>query len=121
MTIPPDRTIRGTEVVMAQLVRDIVPEGPLVLCDLYFVGCLILGPAVLALLGTKQFYDCIFNIAESDIQSIRWPWDDDGIRLGAIGVRNCLFENCRFESIGFTGPSEMLDDLSGALSSAPEI
>jgi hypothetical protein len=94
---PADRTYRDQVVRIVDLAttRDVLDE-------LVFDACEIVGPAVLIPLSS-QFRGCIL-----EEPAALWPIESGRYYIGAIGVRNCLFENCVFRRIGLAGDDEFL-------------
>ncbi|HEX2063856.1 MAG TPA: hypothetical protein VHE80_05500 [Acidimicrobiales bacterium] len=73
-----------------------------ILEDLVFDSCEIVGPAVLVARGS-QFRGCVLDARES-----LWELEPGRSYIGAIGVRNCLFQNSRFRRVGIGGDSEFV-------------
>jgi hypothetical protein len=74
-----------------------------------FVRCKIQGPAVVVL------DDCVLrrNSLGGTPSELLWivdPTERPSI-VGAIGLRECTFESCVFEGVGFAGTAELLDGL----------
>lgn len=78
----------------------------------------IRGPALLALSVTTKLLYCEFGILQDDIETTLWSFGDESRpRLGVIGLEQCVFEHCRFESIGWTSTTAGLDALRRSSSS----
>lgn len=83
------------------------------LCD--FKDCRIIGPAVVVPAGSTQFHACQWR---GDPDALLWevPETRSSV-IGAIGLEDCLLEDCVMECIGVAGPPELIDrfraDLSG--------
>jgi hypothetical protein len=88
---PSDRTYRNQVVRISDLA--VTSE---ILEELVFEGCEIVGPAVLMLLGSTQFRDNRFTDGEASF----WSLQTDRAYVGAIGIKDCLFEGCAFRRIG---------------------
>lgn len=69
-----------------------------VLEDLHFENCEVVGPAVLAVLEGVTFEGCAFEAPGPD--ALIWTVEDDRIVMGAVGLRNVTFSNCRIRRIG---------------------
>ena len=70
-----------------------------------FENCLIVGPAVMLVLGGTTISGCDLG---GDAVALFWlvePEDRPSV-LGAIGARNCEFLGCRFENVGLAGTEE---------------
>jgi hypothetical protein len=97
-----DREFTDKDIRLADIVSK---EG--VLDDYTFIGCRILGPAVLALGETTVVGDSGFGEAAPD--PVIWdnpPFD----RTGAVRVPNCTFLQCMFLLVGFTGSPQILEE-----------
>lgn len=95
---PKDRTYRNQTVRIADLAttRDVLEQ-------LVFDSCEIVGPAVLVPLGATQFRENRLEGPEA-----LWTIATDRAYIGAIGVNDCLFENCVFRRIGLAGSEEFV-------------
>ena len=78
-----------------------------------FRNCLILGPAIVVPLGETSFVNCAFD---SPPEVLFWevPREKEMV-VGAIGLQDCAFRECRFQAIGMAGPRELLDMLRSGL------
>ncbi|WP_350004373.1 hypothetical protein [Pseudarthrobacter sp. WHRI 8279] len=77
-----------------------------VIRDRIFEDCLILGPAVLALVGST-LEECIFD---GDVDALLWEIPPERLQIiGAIQMENCTFLRCRFQMIGFAGPKDFAE------------
>jgi hypothetical protein len=71
------------------------PGAPaLIVEDEDFQNCTFVGPGVLMFIGGVQFYG---NSIEQDAL---WVVDTERGYQGAIAVRNCVFQGCRFINVG---------------------
>jgi len=71
-----------------------------------FTGCVIKGPAVLVLQGTSKL---VGNEFEGEIDAILWeilPTRTEVV--GAILVKDCVFEGCNFTNVGVAGPPDFI-------------
>ncbi|WP_374598813.1 hypothetical protein [Brevundimonas sp.] len=81
-----------------------------VITDRTFRGCRLQGPAIMLVSIGVQFTDCNFGDPDGDMRNL--VLRAEGKRaLGTIPFRNTLFDGCEFLNVGFTGPSEILDQL----------
>jgi hypothetical protein len=77
--------------------------------DLTFVGCQIVGPAVVVPLEDVQLIDCSWDAPNE--KALFWIIDDDRSELvGAIGLRNCIFTACNFRDIGLGVPESRVEE-----------
>jgi hypothetical protein len=93
----------GVRVRLVDLVQSLTPP---IIEGSEFENCRIEGPAVLAILENTRIVHCEFD---GDMDSLLWelPLSRKMI-VGAIGVRNCSFTDCKFFGIGFAGPAEFV-------------
>ena len=97
----PDRTYRDEIVRIAELT-----VNTYVLDRLTFTNCRIVGPAVLAILDNNTFAHCGWDAPDLDALF----WEVPASRLvvmGAVGVRDCTFSNCKFEGVGVAGNAQL--------------
>jgi len=97
--------IRGVAVRVADLLD---PAGAPVIQHRQFENCEIVGPAVFALLSGNKFNGGSFSGAPNDPESMLWPLPVDSVKVGAVGVADAAFDNCRFLGIGLAAPDAML-------------
>ena len=81
-----------------------------------FTGCLIEGPAVMAVMHGTTFEGCNMGVASNPRTLLLQPLGD--MIAGAIGMSNCQFIRCRFVQVGFTGSPEMLEQFEADMLSA---
>jgi hypothetical protein len=83
-----------------------------------FFDCDIIGPAVLAVLDHVTL---AHNTFDGDMESVLWEVPHTRTRvLGAIGIRDCTFQDCRFHRIGLAGTAEFVAAFkAGTLIAAP--
>jgi hypothetical protein len=75
-----------------------------------FTHCRIIGPAVLAPLNDVSIVHCTWDAPGFD--AIFWEVPPErGPVVGAVGVVDCTFSNCRFELIGIAGSPEFRTQL----------
>jgi hypothetical protein len=76
-----------------------------------FVDCIIEGPAVLLALSGVVFDACNMGMTGEDPRSLMlMPMAKNKV-IGAIGMKNCTFNRCRFFAVGFTGPDAFIDQM----------
>ena len=115
MSLPPptgNREFRNEIVRIAELTVNTV-----VLEDLTFQNCRIIGPAVLVPLAGGSIHHCTFDTSEG-VDSIFWeiPATRTSV-VGAVGLVNCHFSACTFVGIGIAGPRELRERLEADLGS----
>lgn len=109
-SLPPP--LRGDRSIRDELVRiaELTVLTPMIQ-GYEFTNCRIVGPAVLALLNNVTIAHCGWDAPS--LEAIFWEVPPGrGEVVGAVGVMDCTFSNCTFESIGVAGPSELRDQLS---------
>ncbi|MFA4950601.1 hypothetical protein [Brevundimonas sp.] len=85
-----------------------------------FRGCRLQGPAIMLVSMGVRFNDCNFGDPDGDMRNL--VLRAEGKRaLGTIPFRDTLFDGCEFLNVGFTGPSEILDQLLLVSGTAPKI
>lgn len=66
---------------------------------------MIIGPAVVALLGGSSLLGCSFD---GDLTALLWDVPPErGTIIGAIGLDDCILEDCRLQRIGFAATPEL--------------
>jgi hypothetical protein len=78
-----------------------------------FDGCDIRGPAIVVPLGNCSMDGTELNVEDNDVETILWEVPEGAKRIGAIGLQDCRFVNCRFQGIGFAGSQEQLRGFRG--------
>ncbi|RZJ95595.1 MAG: hypothetical protein EON88_10605 [Brevundimonas sp.] len=73
-----------------------------------FKGCIIEGPAVILVMPGTRFERTNFN-SPGDIRDILFAPVSETKAIGAIPMRDCLFEDCTFVAMGFTGHKNFID------------
>lgn len=76
-----------------------IDRGP-VLSRCEFIGCTIIGPAVVVLQDC-ELEDCT---TRDPVDQLWWPAPRPGssaLPPGAVGLRHCTFRDCTFEQVGF--------------------
>jgi len=74
-----------------------------------FVGCTLIGPGVVALLGTTKANECTWDAPGLDMFWV-YPNDKEYL-IGAMGFLDCEFFNCRFSRVGLAFPERSLDEM----------
>lgn len=102
----------------SQVVRvsDLAVTGP-VIEGYTFENCLVLGPAVVAVLSDVSFESSQWVTDPGESSESLWWEVDEGHRVGAIGIRNCSFVGCVFQGVGFAGTKETIAILREGISS----
>jgi hypothetical protein len=78
-----------------------------------FEGCTIIGPAIIAPVGSDFLYS---TFQGAGLDSIFWEVPPGRpIVVGVIGVRNCTFRRCVFAGIGIAGPRELIEKFRGGI------
>lgn len=78
-----------------------------------FRNCILEGPALILVLPGTRFERTNFGV--DDIRSILFRPVDDRRAIGAIPVADCLFEQCSFGVVGFTGHPNFIDTMINEL------
>jgi len=101
----------GVALSLFDLYRTHIRMGRPMIERVTFRDCRIEGPAVLLPVGGNSFDRVNFGDSRGDIRNLvlRPEWATSVI--GAIPVRDCVFEGAQFFGVGFTGPQTFLDQL----------
>lgn len=104
-------TFTGATFALFDLYRASVQAGGGVMIEgRTFTDCVLEGPALMLVLEGVQFQSTNFGPTGGDIRNMLFePMGNVGI--GAIPVRNCTFNNCRFNTLGITGNEDLLQML----------
>lgn len=94
--------LRHTDEIVriAMLVEPTVP----VLEDREFIGCRIVGPALVAQGGPVELIDCGFNMQGAQKSSLVWEIPSTGQPYGAVILSDVSFQRCQFIGIGLVAP-----------------
>lgn len=111
-------TFENVDVSIHELLAASIKAGVPLIRGRTFIGCRLVGPAiVMAALGTT-FDDTNFGDPRGDARNL--VFRPLGSRAtGAIVVQDCRFEGCEFKEVGFTGSDSFLDWIAG-LKGSPE-
>jgi hypothetical protein len=82
-----------------------------VLSEMTFQRCQIVGPAVILPLGNTQF----LNSRMDHPDEMLWETQPNRVYVGAIGVDNCVFDDCDFNGIGIAGPPDYVRTFRNAM------
>jgi len=64
-----------------------------------FTNCLIVGPAVILILGATSLEECSWDAPGP--RALFWEIDDARSEIvGAVGLLDCTFSACRFTNVG---------------------
>lgn len=104
-------SFRGVSIPLFTLWRHQVDTGRgWVVRGLSFHDCTIEGPAVLMPVEACTFDGCDLGYNDGDVRNLILR--PEGPRVtGAIPVAACIFTQCHFASIGFTGHESFLGQL----------
>lgn len=69
-----------------------------------FSNCVFVGPGVV-FLGDCRMIRCSFD---GHVDAMLWNLPSPEFFMGAMVFLDCIFENCRFQRLGFTGTPDML-------------
>ncbi|MEX0836014.1 MAG: hypothetical protein WD010_07980 [Nitriliruptor sp.] len=74
-----------------------------------FENCQIIGPAVMAPLGSTSITYCTWD--GTSFEAFAWPVAPERHLIGAIGALECTFFKCRFVRVGLVVPEDKLDEV----------
>ena len=95
---------------LVDLHRTRLRKGEAHLQGVSFLRCRIEGPAVMLVVGGCTFNGVNFGAKKGMDTLILRPQSKSGV-VGAIPVLDCVFRDCEMFGVGFTGPSDFLDEL----------
>lgn len=92
------------------LFRESLKSGAPIIQGRTFRNCRVEGPAVLLALGGVNFDGCDLGFAGGDVRNLLFrPVGEKAV--GAVPVRECLFQGCLFFAVGYTGAPEFIDQV----------
>ena len=101
----------GVAISLVDLHRVALRAGMASIENRTFVDCRLEGPAVVVALGGVTFDAVDFGYHKGDIRNlVLYPASPDSV-IGAIPLRNCVFKNCEFYAVGFTGGKSFTDQI----------
>jgi hypothetical protein len=80
--------------------------------------CTIIGPAMIALMGTSVVQSCVFSVDNLENLVVELPLRPRRI-FGAIAVKDTVFRRCRFIDIGFIGEEGILEKFKAGFTAGP--
>ena len=83
--------------------------------DREFVGCRIVGPALLAQGGPIQLEGCGFDLQGAKAASLVWEAPPTGEAYGAVLMSDVSFKQCQFVGVGLVAPSGERENLLRSL------
>lgn len=109
---PLAREFTGGRFALFDLYRaNVQSGGGAVLEGRVFTDCVIEGPAVMLALEGVRFEGVNFGQTGGDMRNMLFRPMSGQMAIGSIPVRNCTFRNCQFQTLGITGPDELLNVL----------
>jgi hypothetical protein len=98
-----DRTYVERVVRLSELVDD---RGVLEGCA--FDRCHITGPAIIGVTGKTTVKDC--NLGGPTAEAVLWEFDPSlrPVVVGVLVCKDCTFDGCSFQNVGFAGPPELI-------------
>ncbi len=99
-TVHREKSIRLTEIVGADSV----------IRSQRFEKCTLRGPAIVILLDSTTIAGCSWDAPGPD--GLFWPIDDEReVIVGAVGLADCQFIQCRFTNVGIAAKRQDLPAL----------
>ena len=108
---------------LPQLFAEHARAGLTVIEGKTFANCRFEGPAVLLPMAGNSFDNCNMGTSGGDIRNLLLAPVGAQKVVGVIPFKDCVFSNCAFYMVGFTGSSEFLkhfDKAVGGTRSDPE-
>lgn len=110
-SIGPGPEYKSIHIWMPQLAAESALRREALIEGRTFTDCVFEGPAVLLPVGGCQFQDCNMGDSMGDARNLMLlPMGPERV-AGAIAFKDCVFVNCAFMRIGFTGAPEFLEQL----------
>lgn len=107
------------QIWLPQLIAQTLSAGQSHIRDKTFVGCRLEGPAVLLAIGGCDFDGCDMGYSGGDIRNLLLrPVGPEKV-IGAIAFENCIFRQCSFFAVGFTGSPQFIDSFMSVLKKDP--
>lgn len=104
------RAFQDVDISLHELFMANVGQGQGLIQGRTFTGCRIQGPGIMLVSTGTTFDETNFGDSRGGIANlVLRPAGDKAI--GAVPVRDCVFIGCEFYGVGFTGPSDVLDEI----------
>lgn len=121
LTLPPldDQPVyEDQHIWLPQLFAQSMVAGSAVIKDRTFIRCRLEGPGVLLAAGGVEFDGCDMGYTGGDIRNLLLrPVGPEKV-IGALPFQNCVFRQCTFYAVGFTGSPAFLDNFMQVVGSA---
>jgi hypothetical protein len=101
---------------LPQLFAEHSQAGQSILDGKTFERCRFEGPAVLLALGGAIFDNCNMGESGGDVRNLLLAPVGAEKVVGVIPMRNCVFRDCAFYMVGFTGPTNFLKQFNQVVS-----
>jgi len=115
---PPDlsqrKVFEDIQIPFSIFFRQMAMSGVSIIQDRAFRRCRIEGPAVMLVLDGVAFDGCDMGPNGGDVRNMLLRPMASKV-IGAVPVAMCLFENCTFTAVGFTGEERHLNAFQAAL------
>ena len=111
-TDPMAKTFENVDISLFDLYRNnLWNTGDQALSGRTFIGCQIEGPAVITVLPGNTFDGVNFGMTDGDIRNLVLRPAGPKKVIGTIPVQDCVFKDCVFHGVGFTGPEAFLQQI----------
>jgi hypothetical protein len=95
------------------LFHEAVQRGEQMIRGKTFRNCRIQGPALIVPMENCQFDGCDLGRSDGNVLNLMYQPLGPALLTGGIPFRDCVFENCKFMAIGFTGGTDFIDMMRG--------
>jgi hypothetical protein len=108
------QTFDNMTVPLSALFRQMASQGVSLIQNRAFNGCRIEGPALMLVLDGVVFQNCDMGPDGGDVRNLLLRPMGSKV-IGAVPFAMCLFDNCTFHAVGFTGEDRHLQAFQSAL------
>lgn len=108
------RSFENMTIPLSTLFRQMAGQGVSIIQKRGFVKCRIEGPAVMLVLDGVVFENCDMGPDGGDVRNLLLRPMGQKV-IGAVPVALCLFDQCTFHAVGFTGEDRHLGAFQAAL------
>jgi uncharacterized protein YjbI with pentapeptide repeats len=104
------RAFENEDMALYDLFMATLRQGRAVIEGVSFKGCRVEGPAVMLVLDGTQFEATNFGNSKGNMANMVLR-PAANMAIGAIPVRNCIFDGCEFHALGFSGNEAILEQI----------
>jgi len=113
--IGPGPRYENRHIFLPHLAAETMRAGSVAIEKRTFIGCRFEGPAVLLPVSGNSFNGCDMGNSGGDLRNLLLHPVGKAKVVGAIPVKDCVFEGCFFWAVGFTGAPAFLEQFLKAV------